>query len=160
MLTNQARVALSQEEVAGLLRDDREELRSRASDFSSTEATRSAEATLFLEGGEEAHLRLDEGRFYLDSVGAVPAGPKSPAEVLLLLRKAIAARSVERVSGLLSESGREAFESFFESLETSLQQSDSAIIEVRQESATIELPDGLIIDVVREEGVWKVEDVR
>lgn len=159
-LTRRAREALSQKELADSLNENQDELKVRAAEFASPDVVPVVDATMFLKGGREAHLHFEGSSFRIDPLGVTPSHPQSPTEVLKLLREAVSTKKVELFLALLSREGQRAFQSHLESLEASLEQLNSAIVEIRQDRAVIELPDGLVLELVQERGAWRIEDLR
>lgn len=161
MLTSQARENLTQEEVSAELEKNAVEHKVRATEFSGGQTLEiNAEATLFLEGGEDVVLSLEAGGFALSSVSVLPARPNSPELAMRQFAMAVAARNYERISGALSAQGQRQLSEVFASLDEELGALDLAVIDVRGDSAVVTFPSGLILLLVRESGIWRIEELR
>jgi hypothetical protein len=60
----------------------------------------------------------------------------------------------------LSNSAREELKATLSALQLSLSGRKAAIVESRGDTAVIELPDGLLIELVKERGAWRIEELR
>lgn len=160
MMTKEARDSLSEPEIESILKADKVELSRRARDFSSDETSLERTSLLFLSNGREVRLLWQRGGFRLDEAAALPARPQSPAQVLALLEDAVESKDYELFFSLLSKSAREELDATLSALQQSLNGRNAAIVESRGDTAVIELPDGLQIELVREHGAWRIEELR
>ena len=158
MMTERAQQDLSVTDVGALLKRDRNEFRSRAKEFRGVTSASRGGATMFLTGDRELALQLEAGEFRIQSAGLVPQQARTPEDAARQLRDAVLARDFVRIAGALSDEGRAAFQRAFEQLELSLAQLNTAVVDVREDRATIEFLDGRVIALRREGAVWRVEE--
>lgn len=157
MMTERARTEFSTAEIQSLLKRDAAEFRARAKEFSNLTRPVSGDATVYLRGSHTASLRLDDGRFWIKSAGLVPAMPRTPEEAAASLKAAVKERNYAKIEHTLSSEARGNFARAFEELGQSLSELDSAIVNVREDKATIEFLDGRIITLRLEGTAWRVE---
>jgi hypothetical protein len=158
MLKESARDEYSVAEIRELLERDAAEFKERAGELSRAERKAGGMATVFLRAGRRAELSLEDGVFKVHSAGMLPAKPTSPEAAALHLREAILARDYHRIEQVLSTEAREEFAGAFERLSASLESLDTAVINVREDRATIEFMDGRTIILRREGMTWKIEE--
>lgn len=157
MMTERARSEYSTREIESLLKRDAAEFQARAKELSKVKRSKSGEATVYLHGGRTASLGLVDGRFWIKSAGLVLEMPRTPEEAAESLRVAVKERSYSKIERTLSVEARGNFNRAFEELEESLKGLDSAIVNVRDERATIEFLDGRMITLRLEGTAWRVE---
>lgn len=157
MMIERARMEYSAREIQSLLRRDAAEFRVRAKELSKATLVESGEATVYLLGGRTASLGLRDGRFWIKTAGLVPDMPRTPEEAAASLQAAVKSRDYAKIENTLSAEARENFKRAFEELEGSLDELDSAIVNLREEQATVEFPDGRVITLRLEGTAWRVE---
>jgi len=108
--------------------------------------------------GESALFELEDGAFYLSSLGTVPSRPRSPAEALGDFRRALARRSYPALLGVLSTETRQAIEGDLKSLVEGLENPETLDVKVSGDNAVVEVPGGHQVKLRREAGVWHVQD--
>lgn len=157
MMTERARSEYSALEIKSLLKRDAAEFRERAERLSNATQAESGEATVYLLGGRTASLAIAEGKFWVKSAGLVPEMPLTPEEAAKSLKSAIQERDYAKIERTLSAAARGNFTRAFDALEQSLSELDSAIVNVREDHATIEFLDGRVITLRLEGAAWRVE---
>lgn len=161
MLTSQARENISEEEVKAELERNKAEHSQRAVAFSGAEpVVVEGEASLFLQGGHDVVLSLEGGGFALSSGSVLPSRPLTPEQAARDFALALAMRNYERIEGALSERGKKQLAEVFDSLDEELKALDLAIFDVREDSAVVSFPSGMHLLLVREAGVWRIEELR
>lgn len=160
MMTNESRESMSEQEIESILKADKKELTERAQALASDETSVERSSRLFLKNGRQVRLLWQRGGFRLDDAAALPVRPHSPVQVLALLEAAVESKNFELFLSLLSESAQEELKATFSALQMSLSGRAAAIIETRGNVAVIELPDGLLIELVKEQGAWRIEELR
>src|SRR5690606_22136651 len=116
-------------------------------------------AELFFEDGSSAALTLEDGEFRVESAGLVRPRPRSPEEAVRRLRDAVASRDFGLLLDSLTEESATALADSLERLNRSLEDLDVAIVDVRQNRATVEFVDGRVLRLRREDDGWKVEEI-
>jgi hypothetical protein len=157
MMTARAKREYSAREIGSLLRRDALEFRERVKRLSEARAADTGEATVYLLGGRTASLSLAGGKFWITSAGLVPEMPRTPEEAAEALRRAVRERDYAKIERTLSSAARGNFSRSFDSLEQSLSDLDSAIVNVREDQARIEFLDGRVITLKLEGAAWRVE---
>ena len=94
------------------------------------------------------------------SAAALPSAPRTPAQALDDLRQALARRSYAAFLRVLSAETRSALESDLGAVVRGLEEPETLDIELRGETAEVELPGGHVVKLKRERGVWRIEDLR
>lgn len=159
MMTERAQRNVSREEVKGLLERDEKEFRARRVAFTKDDVKVTGRAMLFLGADQTAALSLENGRFWVESVGLLDSEPRTVEEAILRLKEALAARNFDLlVSTMTDESAKDLVRSL-ERLEKSLEDLDTAIFDIREDRATIEFSDGRIVKLRRQDEAWKVEEI-
>jgi hypothetical protein len=138
----------------------RAELLAQARAASSPSARMQAEAELRFEDGDSVVLVLEDDAFKVGSAGTFPAEPRTPAQALSALRRALAVRSYPALVRLLSAEGRGAVEGDLRALVEGLDHSETLEVEVDGDSARVAVPGGYVIKLRREFGVWRIEDIQ
>ena len=161
MLTSQARANMSRAEVAEILARDQNELRLRAKQIeAAAQVPLHGEASLFLEDGRAVSLALEDGGFHLHGAGLLPARPMTPEQAVREFSDAVRARDYDRLRAVLSPRGQAEMVEVFTSLEDSLAGLDLAVVDVRSKKAEVELPSGLRVRLIEQNGIWLVEEVK
>ena len=159
MLDDKARRALSREDVKRLVADQRAELADQAKAVRSPEAEISSTATIRFADGEQSVLELQDGRYYVASADALPAGAQTPVQALEQLRRVLARRSYAGLMRVLSKQTRSAIENDLRSLVEGLENPEELEVEQTGETATVRVPGGHLVRLRREAGTWRVDDV-
>ncbi len=158
LLSESAKAQLTEREVRVLLQESKQELSQRASALSDARVRPQTLAKVGYPDGEFATLELEGGAFRLRSAAALPAGARTPAEALGELRRALARRSYPALTRVLSSESRGGLEEQMSSLVLALEQPDALDIQTDGDVATVVTPGGHRIELVREDGVWRVRD--
>ena len=159
LLSQQAQATYSEEDVRALLQRDGKELHARAAACVDPNAEVEATATVRGDGDAELELSLEDGTFHIDSDGALFPRPTTPEAAARALRAALESGRIERVERAMSGERRAGLEERRAALLESLSELDRASIRVSDHRAVVELPDGQMIELVEERGVWRVEAV-
>lgn len=159
MLSVRGQKALSREDVARLVKDERVELAEQAKALRGPGTTTTIRATVRYPDGETASLSVEDGELRVMAADALPSGARTPEEALGELRRVLARRSYAGLVRVLSESTRSALEAELRSLVEGLAEPEALEVEVRGETATVTVPGGHRVKLRREEGVWRVDDL-
>lgn len=160
MLDDDARRALTREDVRKLVADQRKELADQAKAIRSTESRVRASARIRFADGEDAVLDLSEsGHFLVASADALPAGARTPAQALDQLRHVLARRSYAGLVRVLSTPTRSAMENDLRSLVEGLENPEELDVQQSGETATVRVPGGHLILLRREGGTWRIDDI-
>lgn len=160
LLTADARSRVTRQEVARFVDEQRDELLERSRRLSDEQALVSQHAELFLSDGQRAELELEEGQFRLTSGVGLPAAALDPLDAVRALRAAVMSRDFDRARSALSHRASERLQAFFSSLELALADAEWGVLEVRGQHAELSLPSGRSVQLRKEEGIWKVEEVK
>jgi len=158
MMTTSAQRTRSREEVKRLVAQERSELAEQAKSLTARDARVEATARLRYEDGEEAHLELRDGRFWVTSSGALPGGARTPEQALDQLRRVLARRSYAGLLRVLTPATRAAIEQDLRSLVTGLERPETLHVDVTGDAATVAVPGGHSVKLKREGGVWRIDD--
>jgi hypothetical protein len=158
MLTEDGRKARSRDEVRKMVADQRAELADQAKALTAPDARVRSQAQLRFEDGEEASLELRGGRFWVTSAGALPGGARTPEEALDQLRRVAARRSYAGLLRVLTPRTRAAIEEDLRSLVEGLERPDTLGVQVKGDTAAVDVPGGHHVRLRREGGIWRVED--
>lgn len=159
LLSREAQTTYSPQDVSEILERDRRELAARAQACADPDAQVEAVAVVAGAEGAELGLALEDGRFRIDSDTALFPRPRTPEAALRALAWALESQQISRVEATLSEERRASLEERRLALLQSLAERDRALIRVSDHRAVVELPDGQVVELVEEEGVWRVEAV-
>jgi hypothetical protein len=158
MMSESARKSRSRDDVRKIVADERSELAEQAKSISARDARVEATARLRYEDGEETALDLREGRFWVTSAGALPGGARTPEEALDQLRRVVARRSYAGLMRILSPATRAAIEQDLRSLVTGLERPETLSVQVNGDNAQVTIPGGHHVHLLREGGVWRIDD--
>lgn len=159
LLSEQGQQTLSEQDVKALLARDLPTLRDKAHSVAAEDSHVTAEAELLFHDGRRARLSLEDGAFRVTHDSALPAQPATPKEALDALARAAEARDLRGLMQLLSGEERSRLEERLDALSTSLGSLAGAIIEIRGDAASVELPDGQTILLSFEGGSWKIREL-
>lgn len=158
LLNAESRRMLSKPELKRLMAESKRELLRSAKGLRS-EATRvDALAKVRFEDGEISTLSLEDGRFWVEAAGAIPAGARTPVEALSELRAVLARRSYPGLIQVLSSDSRVVLEERLRSLVEALEEPETLQVETAGDAATVRTPGGHRVELKREQGLWKVQD--
>jgi hypothetical protein len=158
MMSDGARKSRTREEVRKIVADEREELALVGKAIGAKDARVEATARLRYEDGEETALDLKDGRFWVTAAGALPGGARTPEEALDQLRRVIARRSYAGLMRVLSPQTRAAIEQDLRSLVTGLDHPETLGVQVSGDSAQVTVPGGHHVHLVRDGGIWRIDD--
>lgn len=159
LMTRASQLEYGERGVQRLLREAQAELKNEATALRTGPLTVDAEAILRFADGHRARLELEGGRFWIDSVQGLPARPTTPREALVLLGVALERQNHQTLFGALSKTKKASMERDRDSLLRGLREADAARIVVEDNLARAELTTGHEISLIREDGVWKVENL-
>jgi hypothetical protein len=160
LLDEDARRALTQDDVRRLVADQRKELADQAKAIRSKDTQVKASASIRYPDGEDAILDLGEdGRFRVASADALPAGARTPVQALDKLRHVLARRSYAGLMRVLSSQTRSAMENDLRSLVEGLENPEELEVQQTGETATVRVPGGHLILLRREAGTWRIDDI-
>ncbi len=160
MMTSEGRQSHGRDGVQRLVEETRPELQRRSQSLSKGPLLAAARAELGYGDGEVAVLELEEGTFRVGAAATLPAGATTPHQALADLRRALAQRSYAALARVLADGNRRHLEEQLTSLVRSLEDPEGADVSVQGDRATVTLPEGHLVSLRREQGVWKVEDFR
>lgn len=160
MLSKRSQRELGREGVRRLVDDSRKELAVQAKAVARPDAPIEAIAEVRYQDGEVAVLELEVGRFWIRSAALVPSAPRTPAQALEDLRRALSMRSYVALTRVLSSRSKNALESDLAALVRGLEAPETLQVEVRGNDAEVELPGGHVVKLRRERGAWRIEDFR
>lgn len=160
MLSKRSRRDLGREGTRKLVRETRAELRRSAAALEKPGVTVEAIAEVRYDDGERAVLELEDGLFKVGSADALPSSPRTPAEALGALRKALARRSYPAFVRVLSLETQSALESDFDALVSGLEDPETLDVRVQGDRAEVQLAGGHVVKLRRELGVWRIEDLK
>lgn len=158
MMTTSAQKARSRDDVRKLVAEQKSELADQAKELTAKDARVEATARLRYDDGEEAHLELRDGRFWITGAGALPGGSRTPEQALDQLRRVLARRSYAGLMRVLTPATRAAIELDLRSLVTGLERPETLQVNVTGDAATVEVPGGHTVKLKRDGGVWRVDD--
>jgi hypothetical protein len=160
LMSKRSRRDLGREGVRRLVTETRVELRRSAEALGRSGVEVQATAEVRYDDGERAVLELEDGVFKVGSADALPAAPRTPAEALGALRKALARRSYSALVRLLSLETQSALESDWNALVSGLEDPETLDVRVQGDRAEVRLSGGHTIKLRRELGVWRIEDLK
>jgi hypothetical protein len=160
LLSREARRTIGRDGTRALVRDARRELEVQGRALRAPRATVEAQAEVLLSDGSEVELSLEDGEFRIDAAATLPSAARTPAQALDGLRRALVRRSYPALLRVLSVEARGAMERDLRALVEGLEDPASLDVKVNGDRAEIELPGGHSVSLKREQGVWRVEDVK
>jgi hypothetical protein len=160
LLSAKSRRDLGRDGAERLVRETRRELMRSAEALGKPGVEVHATAEVQYGDGERALLELEDGVFKIGSADALPAAPRTPAEALGALRKALARRSYAALVRVLTLETQSALESDWEALVRGLEDPETLDVRVQGDRAEVELSGGHVIKLRRELGVWRIEDLK
>jgi hypothetical protein len=160
LLSRDARRGIGRDGARRMVRDARRELSAEGRALRARGSTVEAQATVLLADGSEVELSLEDGGFRVDAAATLPSAARTPAQALDGLRRALAKRSYPALLRVLSVEARSALERDLRALVKGLEDPAALDVRVNGDRADIELPGGHSVSLKREQGVWRVEDVK
>ena len=113
-----------------------------------------------LEEGPPAVLRLEpDGRWRIEGAFGAPA-LASPRDTVSALHGALVRRDLRGIEETLARSTRGALEDELGRVAEALEDPDAVHVDLHGDGATVTAPDGTVVELVQEAGVWRVLDVR
>lgn len=160
LLTSHSQQELGREGTTRLVEDVKAELARSANAVEKGPLTVEAQAEIRFVDGESALLHLESGTFKVGAVGTLPSGAATPEQALSELRLALAQRSYPALMRVLSNNTRGAMENNLRAIVEGLENPETLRVDVKGDKGTVQLSDGHVIVLKREDGIWKVEDFR
>jgi len=151
--------SLSKEELRRLFEDLKPELAEQARALRAAGRSVKSGAEIAYPGGEVVHLDLEGGAFRVAAADALPAGARTPSEALAQLRKALSRGSYRGLLRVLSPRTRAAIAQEMRALLDGLAAADALLIELKGDSAFVNVPGGHRVQLRRTDGIWYVEDM-
>lgn len=109
--------------------------------------------------GERAELTIEEGQYRIALADVLPTRASTPEAALAALRVALARRSYPALSRLLSAETRAAVERDLALVVEGLAHVDALEVQVEGDRATVKLDGGFVVQMQREDGIWRVEGI-
>lgn len=158
LLTAESRQSLGRQGVARLLRANKKELLAHAQSAAAANARLDATVRVSYADDRSARVVLEEGRFHVEAVGALPAAAANPTDALRELREVLARRSFDGLLRVLTHDTAQTLESGLQGLVDALEEPSTLEIQVDGRRAVARLPGGHTVTLEREDGVWRVKD--
>lgn len=158
LMSEESRRAISKEELARVVKEQRAELAEHAKALQSQQRAIEAQAEIRYADGEIVGLDLEDGGFRVSAADGLPAAAKTPEQALSQLRKVLARRSYAGLLRVLSPRTRAAMEDDLRSLVEGLNEPDALRIEIVGDAATVTVPGGHQVKLRREDGIWHIDD--
>ncbi len=144
--------------VARLIGAHGREFASVASAAGSARARLSIDANVHYAGERSARVVVEDGRYRVASLGALPARAADPAGALRELREVLSRRSFAGLLRVLTRESSQTLERSVAELVTALDEAATIEIEVEGRRAVARLPGGHSVTLERQDGVWRVKD--
>ena len=160
LLDQDTKDALTVEELAAVLADNRQEAAEQADALDATrDATLAAEARVPTRHGETVVLLLEDGSWKL--LGGVLGAPalRTPRDAVLALRRALERRSLPGVLRVLSRGTRAELETEMDRLLEDTEDELGLDYEIQGNEAVVTTSTGRRIVLSREAGEWRVVEV-
>ena len=158
LLSTASRQAHGKQGVARLLAQHRRELLVVAQGAASTKARLDTTAVVSYADDRSARVVVEDGKFLVAALGALPAAAATPRDALRELREVLARRSVAGLLRVLTRDTAQTLESSLQDLAKALGEPSTVEIELDGRRATAHLPGGHTVKLEREDGVWRVKD--
>ena len=156
LFSARAQSTMSREDFASALELDREEIAARA-ERAAAEPPHT-EAVVHVEGGEPIVLvETEDGWRIRSGVPSIP-NARTPASAGLAFRSALMSGNLSAILNLLSRSRRHEVEAEMRRVAAALGDEDGhEVVERAQGRATLRLSGGLVVELVLENGEWRVD---
>lgn len=155
--TSASRAERSEEALAELLSLHHEELKQLSKRLDPR--TASVEARLAFEG-EEVGLIYEAGDYRLNGAILGSVSLSDPESLVLALRRALAARDLKAILRLLTDERRAAILAQLDALIDGSGDRIGLEVEAIDTSAKVRLPSGAVLLLEREDGEWRLHDLR
>lgn len=109
-------------------------------------------------GDRSARVVVEDGRYRIAAVSALPAAAATPRDALRELRAVLARRSFAGLLRVLTRDTAQSLEGNLRDLVNALDEPSTLEIDLEGRRATAHLPGGHIVKLEREDGVWRVKD--
>ena len=160
LLSSTQQAAMSREEFIQAVRGSRAELDAQAralSRLGSRDVTAVAEVPSG--DGESASLVLESGQWRLAGGVAEAYGLRSPQQALRSLRRALERRSYDALMRILARRSRSQIDDEARRLVDALRDAETLEVVVDGDRARVEYEPGHVIELLREDGEWRVLDL-
>lgn len=156
LLSARAQSTTTREDFLEAASRDRDEMIANAERAAADSS--SAEATVHFEGGEPISLvQTDDGWRIRSGAMAIP-NARTPAAAGLAFRSALASGNLSTILNLLSRSRRLEIENEMRRISEALADEDGhEVVERAPGHATLRLAGGLVLELVLENGEWRVD---
>ncbi len=160
LLDDASRATVTVEALRGAHDANPEERAAQAAALRGAEARPTTRAEVALASGEEVTLVVEEGAFRVAGGVLESTAPGTPEQAIVGLRHALKRRSLPLFLRVLSRGTRAELEADIARL---LEETEDELdLEVAEsgDRATVRLGGGGAIELVREAGEWRIEDIR
>lgn len=158
LLTDSGRANLGRSGVAERLSKHRAELERVAAAALAPSAHVLVTAEVPYPHDRRARVVVEEGRFRVAAAGALPAAAATPVEALRELRDVLVRRSYSGLLRVLTRDTGQTLDGSINDLAKALDEPSTVEIDVDGRRATARLPGGHVVQLEREDGVWRVKD--
>jgi hypothetical protein len=160
LLTEDAQKTYGRSGVRELVAQSRQELRERGEALLRGPRQLSQSATVRFDHGAVAEVAMEHGQLKIASAGLLPARPRTAPEALEQLRDALARRSYPALMRVLSRETAATLDEDITRLVDALEYPTMLDIKESGEDAEVQLPGGHWVKLRREDGVWRIHDLR
>jgi hypothetical protein len=160
LLTLQLRAEYDAERFGRLWRDNRAELLELARDAARTDPEGQAVAVVTVDDGEEVILVLQDGHYRLAGGVLDAQSLRAPLHTVAALRRALKRQSLPALLRVLSRERQAAWLASFEEAMERTSDTPGLQVEVDGDEAVVRTSGGGEILLKREDGGWRVWDVR
>jgi hypothetical protein len=158
LLTESAQRAQGRQGVKGALSEYHEEIAALAAETVSPTSRLTMAADVAYPGDRSARVVVEDGRYRIAAVSALPAAAGTPRDALRELREVLARRSFAGLLRVLTRDTGQSLETSIVDLVEALDEPSTLEIDLEGRRATAHLPGGHIVKLEREDGVWRVKD--
>lgn len=116
-----------------------------------------ADATFVYASGDSATVVVEDGRAKVAAAGAMPGGGATPAAALASFRASLLRWLAGSALGPLTESSRARNRLRARALAEGLANPQALFVDVRGDRAKVEVEPGHVVNLRRENGLWRVE---
>ncbi len=158
MMSDESRRAMSRDELARVLGEQKVELAQHAAALLVAERRVTSRGRMRYADGEVVSLQLADGAFFVEAASGLPAAARTPVQALGQLRAVLARRSYTGLLRVLSPRTRALLEGELRSLVLGLTEPETLAIDLAGDTATVVLTGGHRVRLRREDGVWHIDD--
>jgi hypothetical protein len=158
LLDRDSQRAVSREELVRILQSTRADLTARARLFRAADARSNTEARVAFADGRVGYLVAEEGQFRIQGLDLLPLGARTPEEALGRLGRALKSQSHVALAGVLTRQTKAQLEEHLSSLAGSLDHPGEVELEIDGDSAVATTRSGRRVELVQEDGFWKIRD--